>query len=408
MEIVELPENTSTFTKQKKITLLVIIVIAVLLLGIKAYHLYQQKLLLEETIANLDWEIPLEKDFEFTDWRQLKQNEEFQKYGLRVFSVYAEDKDEDNIFDKLYGVMNEQGEIIVPAIYWHLTLNWDMGYILGENWDTYQAHYYSLDGKDFIAKTFKDASPFENGYATVEDEAGYHIIEPSGNVKLRFDCDYLSAFDSNRGLYEFEDKYDNGIIGGKWGIVDINGRVLLDAHYDMIHKADEDKILVTYETKSIIQESQYFDYDFNLVFQESFDEAKPFTDGLAPVKRIDDTWGLMNEKGEVVQKISCSDFYSYSEGLAIVGRGNYLCGINKKGETVFKEPYEEGGNITGLTKGFQEGLLLFRGKNGKYGYIDRNGDVVISPVFDDADPFEDGKTFVEVNGQGGVITRNGI
>jgi len=116
----------------------------------------------------------------------------------------------------------------------------------------------------------------------------------------------------------------------------------------------------------------------------------------------------MDTSGKIVQKIRCSDFYAYSEGLAIIGRGKRLCGIDKNGDTVFEIPYEEGSNITGLTRGFQDGLLLFRGNNGKYGYIDKNGDVLIPPVFDDADPFEDGKTFVEVNGQGGVITRDGI
>ncbi|WP_324824572.1 WG repeat-containing protein [Sinanaerobacter sp. ZZT-01] len=408
MGIAELSESESALTKSKKGIMIAIVAIAILLIGIKAYEFYQQKQLLEKTISNLNWEIPLEKDFEFIDWRQMKLNKEFEKYGLKVFSVVVEDKEEYGIFDKLFGVMRKDGEIIIPAIYETLTPDWDMKYILGKNWSTDQAHYYSLDGGNYIAKTFKSASPFENGYAVVEDEAGYYIIEPSGEIKLKFDCDFLSIFDSERGLYQFQAQSNKNSIGGRWGLVDINGTILLDPKYDVIEKADEDKLLVIYKTESVFQESKYLDYDFKPLFEESFEHAEPFSDGLAPAKRENDTWGLMNTNGEIVQRISCSDFYSYSEELSIVGRGKRLCGIDKNGDAVFEVPYEESNSITGLRRGFQDGLLLFRGKNGKYGYIDRNGDVVIPPVFDDADPFEDGKTFVEVNGQGGVITRDGI
>ncbi len=45
--------------------------------------------------------------------------------------------------------------------------------------------------------------------------------------------------------------------------------------------------------------------------------------------------------------------------------------------------------------------------NGKYGFIDKNGDFVIKPKFDDAWYFREGLAAVELNGKYGFIDKSG-
>ncbi len=392
--------------KKKKAAIVLLLLIVAIVSGIKGYQLWQQRALFQETVAKIDWEIPLDQEFTYKDWSLMKQNEDFEKHGLKIFSVDA--KENDSGIENLFGVMNEAGEILIPAVYWYFTPNWERGYLLGENWDTERAHYYTLDGKDFIEKTFESASGFEGGYAVVKDEAGYHIIQPDGDRTLSFECDYLELFDEEKGLYQFEKVSGNDITGGSWGIVNSNGSVILEPKYDIIEKADEDKILVVYTTGKQYQESRYLDSNFQPLFSERFEEAGVFCDGLAPVKRKNGIRGLINTKGEMIQELEYDTFYFYEEGMAVVGRDGNLCGIDQSGKIVFEVPYQESGNTAELHRGFREGLLVFQGKNGKFGYLGQNGEIVIPPVFDEANPFKNGRAYVEAEGKGGVIKRYGV
>uniref|UniRef100_UPI000479C156 WG repeat-containing protein n=1 Tax=Butyrivibrio proteoclasticus TaxID=43305 RepID=UPI000479C156 len=55
----------------------------------------------------------------------------------------------------------------------------------------------------------------------------------------------------------------------------------------------------------------------------------------------------------------------------------------------------------------KDGLAVVKGKNGKYGYIDINGDIVISEIYDTAFDFNDGVAPVYVNGRSFFIDTKG-
>lgn len=70
--------------------------------------------------------------------------------------------------------------------------------------------------------------------------------------------------------------------------------------------------------------------------------------------------------------------------------------------------YDKNGEIS-----MEQGKLLFRLSEGlcsvldektqKYGYADETGKMVISPVFDEAKPFQDGYAVVQVQDQWGIV-----
>jgi len=79
------------------------------------------------------------------------------------------------------------------------------------------------------------------------------------------------------------------------------------------------------------------------------------------------------------------------QGLAI---------IDKTGTIIFRVDYDTYFNY------FFDGLLLSN-KQGKYGYINKKGEVVISPQFEDACSFSDGAAAVLKDGKWGYIDTSG-
>ena len=110
----------------------------------------------------------------------------------------------------------------------------------------------------------------------------------------------------------------------------------------------------------------------------------------------------MNEKGETV--FTLPEEYqaasSFCEGLAKVGRadenGAYAYGfVNKEGKIVISPQYEDAG-------WFMDGLAHVK-MNGKWGYIDKNGKTAIPFEYDDACGAGDGLASVAKNGKYGLV-----
>ncbi|WP_291950599.1 WG repeat-containing protein, partial [Campylobacter sp.] len=73
--------------------------------------------------------------------------------------------------------------------------------------------------------------------------------------------------------------------------------------------------------------------------------------------------------------------------------------INKKGEIVIEPKFDE-------VWSFSEGLVRVK-LNGKYGFIDKSGKFIIEPRFDKAYPFKEGLAGVLLNGKWGFINKSG-
>ena len=124
-----------------------------------------------------------------------------------------------------------------------------------------------------------------------------------------------------------------------------------------------------------------------LVIPAQFDYADEFSDGLANVE-LAGKEGFINARGEFVlmleESVSC---YVFSEGLARISYGNDTWGfIDKAGKLVIgpisdKDLY--GGYL------FSEGLVDVI-KNGKCGYMNKKGEIVIEPYWDFVRDFSGG------------------
>lgn len=80
--------------------------------------------------------------------------------------------------------------------------------------------------------------------------------------------------------------------------------------------------------------------------------------------------------------------------------------INKKGEQVFVLNPHNGKEIVACTSNFSDGLLSVKDEDGKWGYVNKKGEMVITPKYDSYSPFSDGLALVsksEKDGNSSVL-----
>jgi len=177
----------------------------------------------------------------------------------------------------------------------------------------------------------------------------------------------------------------------------------------------------------------YMDSSGKIVIQPRFDDALPFSDGLALVKQ-NDKFGFIDETGKFAIKPFLTLAQSFSEGLAPAqDDANHLYGyINKKGQFVIKHFYVQSDSRGSFKHGvaqvifnhkwiyidksgkevrnpgpiYAEGLAL-KAVDRKWGYVNKRGTFIIKPHFDYALPFSEGLAVVSQNGKYGYIGKTG-
>lgn len=133
----------------------------------------------------------------------------------------------------------------------------------------------------------------------------------------------------------------------------------------------------------------------------NFDEVEAFEDGYATV-RTNRKWGVINTKGEYVVEPITSESYEIrhlDKGCFVVKKDYDEYGIVSNGKWVVEPIYTD---ITFLSEG-----LIAVNKDGKCGYINLQGEVIIPLQFDSACDFCDGKATVELNDQEFEIDKKG-
>lgn len=155
----------------------------------------------------------------------------------------------------------------------------------------------------------------------------------------------------------------------------------------------------------------FINRDGILEIKNKYDEVKYFSEGLAAV-RLDSLWGYINNTGNVVIDLQFNSASNFSEGLAAVREGEDKWGyINNTGELVV--PYQRYGYIYWDSPGeFHEGRASILSE-GKYGFIDTKGNVIIEPQYNFPANFSEGLagvfkdfnvTYINKSGEAVIIT----
>lgn len=264
--------------------------------------------------------------------------------------------------DDMYGCVDHNGDIVIPITYY------------------------------WIKK-------FSDGVALAcNRQNGTHFIDHASNICFKVDKNIKLQWSYfSEGLICAQNKE------GKYGYIDRNGRIAIDFQYESASNFSEGLAGIK---KFSWEKRSYIDKKGKVVIPHIGSCLGEFSEGLAYVAN-DETknkrkWGVIDKAGRFLIPLSDKLMIQkdFSEGLTCAIHWEKLF-VNKYGNTINSEVYHD-------AKSFSDGLACVqKDYNGKWGYIDKTGKLVIPYSFERASLFSCGFACVEQNGKYGVIDKMG-
>lgn len=222
--------------------------------------------------------------------------------------------------------------------------------------------YINKDKNTIIPFKFNNAYDFNNyGVAVVLEGNDFRLIDTNGNYISNEKYESINPYKENRAIY---------MQNSKMGVLNEKGYKITEAKYDYIGNYNNGRAVIEKKIDNNYKYG-YLDLDGNEIVEFKYMEASDFNEGFAVVKVKDGEFALIDLNGNVVNNYNYQYVGPYGEGLMTFSR------------------------------------LL----GGPYGYINKDGKIVISPKYAYADKFNDGAAIVslefKVNGTFGVIDKLG-
>jgi len=316
-----------------------------------------------------------------------------------------------------YGLINEKGQVVVEPI-----------------WDEIGSNMGLLE-----------PGPFYEGLCAVKREGKWGFADESGKVVIEPKWDLVSAFRGGNSTVNLggrdtptEEEQRKGLSidwepGGKWGIIDKTGKVLVEPEWDdigplagegfymvaregtwgILKKDGTEIVEPEWEDFRIIGENLYavmrggkwgvIKPDGTVVVKLVWDEIGSFLDEIAPVK-LNGKWGAVDENGEVMIEPVWRRLNVIHNGRAFVSSGENGLGpwgmIDKTGKVWVKPEWD---TISGIGEGERYEVV----KNGKHGVVDSSGKLVVEVKWDYLSRFSKSRYVATQNGKLVLLKRDG-
>ena len=304
----------------------------------------------------------------------------------------------------LYGYIDYLGREVIPCQYKN-AWNFEDGMAMVMNADSLYG-FIDNTGKDVIPCQWKDAYSFHEGLAAVKDSNGkWGYIDRSGRIVIS--CQWRSTGGFSDGLAYVENN------NYQYGYIDKSGRVVIPCQYSVSDSFSEGMACVSYYEGSV-HKAKYIDKKGNTVFHANgWDFGGKFSDGVTIVDKSNkdtNNWqvkfSLLDNKGKLIIPNTwwtvIHATQPFSEGMHEVQGDNGKWGfINKKGKVVIDYQWAS-------VWGFEEGMAQVEDANGKWGYINNKGKNVIPCQWEYAASFKDGTAWVKISDDNWrLIDKNG-
>lgn len=210
----------------------------------------------------------------------------------------------------------------------------------------------------------------------------YGFVDNAGNVVIPLQ--YMEATNFKDGLSLVRNDYfdsDKSDFNDNYGFIDKTGKVVIPLEYNEAYPFAEGLAAVKLDKKW-----GFIDKTGKIIIPFKYNEANSFTEGLACVNKRD-KYGYINKNGEVVIPFKYYFARSFSEGLAMVSTKLSACGfIDKLGKEVIPLIYDQ------PIGDFKNGLAfvgnhIYGTENWEFGYVNKNGEVVIPIKYSEVKPF---------------------
>lgn len=238
-----------------------------------------------------------------------------------------------------------------------------------------------------ISPRYDEVLLFKENLAGVKLNGKWGFINRNGSEVIPIKYNYIRSF--SEGLAAVE-------VNGKWGFIDVTAKLVLPAIYELAWEFEEGYARVMLKGP--------FDIDKNGNTYPPIQSSKQ-KKGLTCVVLLGTSkYTFIDQTGKHITPTydMCDQF---SEGLAPVCL-NGKCGfIDESGKVVIPFVYQNS-YFMDPPSSFSEGLAAVRSNN-KYGFIDKSGKVLIPIIYEQAGAFYEGLAPVKLNGKWGFIDRTG-
>lgn len=265
---------------------------------------------------------------------------------------------------------------------------------------------------------------YSNGLSAYYENGSWGFVSPGGKVVIAPTFEEVSDFDGKFALVKQN---------GKWGVIDKTGKFVHACDFDSISMFEDG---VAMAEKDGLRSYLYEDgkqkvlptaYEF-YPFSDGFTRIKDRKNGK---------WGYADAKGVIRINPRFDSATDFNAGLAVVTLGDKAYSVNKAGDrkalsfmpdtslVVFSNGAgyfkNAKGNYSFFTRGFRvipgefsevndfsDDLARVKDQNGLTHYLDENGQKVLSlKEWADAGDFNEGKAWVRKNGKYGYVNTQG-
>lgn len=289
--------------------------------------------------------------------------------------------------DDKYGIVNAEGKIIIEAKYADITNLGDddkSGFIIKNDQNKFGIVDYS-DVQVLEAKYDEVKNVYGNDMYVVKEADKLELVAKDGTVILKEGFEDIKEILTNK---------DNGVIftlNGKYGVMKTTGEVAIQATYESLKEA-KDGILIAKK-----------DGKYGLI-DTSNTEKIQFQYTAASYNEVADIYVLEDEKANAT--ILNGSLETKLSGIVIEineDKGYMKVRVGEEYK-YYNFKFEEKQASEVLTSN----TLFLSKKDGKYGYVDKDGNVVVDYIYDDAQEQNScGYVAVKKDGKWGSIDNKG-
>lgn len=266
--------------------------------------------------------------------------------------------------------------------------------------------YINKNGDFVIPPEFDSCYEYTEGLAAVKIDGKFGYIDKGGNFAIPPQYEWTLPFACGIAAVPIE---------GKCGYIDKSGTIVIPPMFEDVREFSDGLAYARTDTQT-----GYIDHTGAWAFipPSHYVCGRPFCDGLSVATvcdegelnddgYIDDLGcigeGYIDNTGAIIIPPQFKDLEDFSEGLAHVETncGDYVF-INTVGEVSVKFDFDYESD----QPFFSEGLVALK-IDGKFGFADKIGEIVIEPQFSEVHEFSDGLASARIGEKWGFVDKTG-
>lgn len=287
--------------------------------------------------------------------------------------------------DEKFGLINRSGEFVVPANYEGLGNIIEGLSFFESNNEGYG--YFDRKGLVRLKPEYTDAGNFDNGIAMVSKNDNYGVIDEFGTTFIPFMYQEINKLDSNHFGVKSQDY---------WGVLNLKQDTILPFVYSYIGYVDSNLFIVEKDFKF-----NFWNRTTNKIVSEVWFENYPeyrvlgkFKKGYAKIK-TDKGYNFINNNGLLLFTKYYDNLGEYNTHIAFEKEGKWGY-LNQKGQVIVQPSYDK--TISFNREGGIVDLWPLKG------IVDGSGSLLLDVYYEDFTFITDSLCIVKSRGRYGLIT----